>query len=56
MGDYNKTIFTYRAPDRKLQIREFDNEIYGIDGAASINYQALASRFEKTSFLSLIHI
>lgn len=50
MGDYNKTIFTYRAPDRKLQIREFDNEIYGIDGAASINYQALASRFEKTSF------
>ena len=50
MGDYNKTIFTYRAPDRKLQIREFDNEIYGIDGAAAINYQALASRFEKATF------
>lgn len=50
MKNYNKTIFPYYSPGGRLQIREFDNELYGIDGATAISYQAMVSEFKKTSF------
>lgn len=50
MGNSGKTLFPYRGPDGKYQIREFDNEQYGIDANTTMEYQALSSCFSKDTF------
>ena len=43
-------IFPYEGPDNKLQVREFDIDLYGIDRESTIEYQSLTSVFTKTKF------